>query len=68
MNIFLSPAGWDNEKKMAILQENMTNIKPDDFYNEIIQKPVITRKVSLVRNALAVVWFDFGLINLSFYN
>ncbi|ODN05319.1 Cytoplasmic dynein 1 light intermediate chain 2 [Orchesella cincta] len=38
------PAGWDNEKKMAILQENMTNIKPEDFYNEIIQKPVVTRK------------------------
>jgi len=41
----ISPAGWDNEKKMAILQENMNNIKPEDFYNEIIQKPVVTRKV-----------------------
>ena len=27
--IFFSPAGWDNEKKIAILHENMHSIKPD---------------------------------------
>lgn len=46
--VWRSPAGWDNEKKMAILQENMTNIKAEDFYNEVIHKPVVTRKVSVV--------------------
>jgi len=43
------PAGWDNEKKMAILQENMTStIKPEDFFNDVIQKPMNSRKVSRV--------------------
>ncbi|CAG7824637.1 unnamed protein product [Allacma fusca] len=38
------PAGWDNEKKMAILHENISSFKPDEYFNEVIQKPVVTRK------------------------
>jgi len=44
--LFHSPAGWDNEKKMAILHENMATVKPEDFYNDVIQKPITARKVS----------------------
>jgi dynein light intermediate chain 1 len=40
------PAGWDNEKKMAILHENMSSFKPDDYYNNVIQKPVVRKNVS----------------------
>ncbi|CAG5135289.1 unnamed protein product [Candidula unifasciata] len=38
------PAGWDNEKKISILHENMTTMKPDDPFEEVITKPA-TRKV-----------------------
>lgn len=34
------PAGWDNEKKIAILYENIQSNSPDDDFNEVIQKPV----------------------------
>ncbi|KAG1675117.1 Cytoplasmic dynein 1 light intermediate chain 2 [Nymphon striatum] len=37
------PSGWDNEKKISILYENMTNMKPDDVYTDVILRP-ITRK------------------------
>jgi hypothetical protein len=29
-----SPAGWDNEKKISILFENLHNMKPDDSYED----------------------------------
>ena len=38
------PAGWDNEKKISILYENLNTMKPDDCYEDVIVKP-ITRKV-----------------------
>ncbi|CAL1299190.1 unnamed protein product [Larinioides sclopetarius] len=34
------PAGWDNLKKISILVDNLTTMKPDDSYNEVIVKPV----------------------------
>jgi len=30
------PSGWDNEKKIAILYENIQSFSPDDNYNDII--------------------------------
>ncbi|XP_074644368.1 cytoplasmic dynein 1 light intermediate chain 2-like isoform X2 [Tubulanus polymorphus] len=37
------PAGWDNEKKISILYENMTSMKPDDPFEDVLIKPP-TRK------------------------
>ena len=47
MSVFIhcSPAGWDNEKKISILYENMSGMKPDDPFEDVIVRPV-TRKVS----------------------
>ncbi|KAI1285308.1 Cytoplasmic dynein 1 light intermediate chain 2 [Halotydeus destructor] len=33
------PAGWDNEKKIAILYENIQSCNPDDDFNDVIVKP-----------------------------
>lgn len=40
-----SPAGWDNEKKVAILYENMHSVNPDHYYTDVIARPMI-RKVT----------------------
>ena len=34
------PSGWDNEKKIAILYENIQSFSPDDDFNDIITVPV----------------------------
>ena len=34
------PAGWDNEKKIAILYENIQSCSPDDTFNDVITKPI----------------------------
>ncbi|XP_076470697.1 cytoplasmic dynein 1 light intermediate chain 2-like isoform X2 [Babylonia areolata] len=39
------PSGWDNEKKISILYENMTTVKPDDALEDVIVKPVIRKPV-----------------------
>lgn len=31
------PSGWDNEKKIAILYENIQSFSPDDNYSDIIR-------------------------------
>lgn len=33
------PSGWDSEKKIAILYENITNVSPGAPFNEVIIKP-----------------------------
>ena len=38
------PTGWDNDKKIAILHENLQNIKAHEAYEDVVAKP-ITRKV-----------------------
>lgn len=38
------PSGWDNDKKIAILYENITSASPDDPYSEVITRPMTTRK------------------------
>ena len=44
LNIFLitnfSPAGWDSSKKIAILHENMHSMKPDQYYTDVIARPM----------------------------
>lgn len=41
-SIFI-PSGWDNESKINILLENITSIKVDSDYTEIISKPSIRK-------------------------
>ncbi|XP_075877107.1 cytoplasmic dynein 1 light intermediate chain 2 isoform X2 [Nelusetta ayraudi] len=38
------PSGWDNEKKIAILHENFTTVRPEDPFEDVITKPP-TRKL-----------------------
>ena len=47
-NIFylFSPAGWDNEKKVAILYENMHSIRPDQYYTDVIAKPIVRKSTN----------------------
>ena len=43
-SFYFRPTGWDNDKKIAILHENLQNIKPEEAFEDVISKP-ITRKV-----------------------
>lgn len=45
------PSGWDNDKKIEILYENIQSFKPDDNYNEVIKKP-LSRKVNPKENEI----------------
>jgi dynein light intermediate chain 1 len=36
---YVSPAGWDNDKKIGILYENLQSMKPDDDYSDVINRP-----------------------------
>ncbi|XP_040529851.1 cytoplasmic dynein 1 light intermediate chain 2-like isoform X3 [Gallus gallus] len=38
------PAGWDNEKKIAILHENFTRVKPGYAYEDFIAKPRVRKE------------------------
>ncbi|KAH9527945.1 Cytoplasmic dynein 1 light intermediate chain 1, variant 2 [Dermatophagoides farinae] len=33
------PSGWDNEKKISILYDNIQSFSPDDNYNDVIMPP-----------------------------
>jgi len=37
------PAGWDSSKKIGILYENMHSVKPDQYYTDVIAKPMISQ-------------------------
>ncbi|XP_078256838.1 cytoplasmic dynein 1 light intermediate chain 2 isoform X1 [Rhinoraja longicauda] len=39
------PAGWDKDKKIAILHENFATVKQDDAYEEIIGRPLVKKPV-----------------------
>ena len=39
-----SPSGWDNEKKIGILHENFSTVRPEDPFEDFIVKPPV-RKV-----------------------
>jgi len=34
------PAGWDNDKKISILYENMHSVRPDQYYTDVIARPI----------------------------
>lgn len=38
------PTGWDSETKISILYPNMTTVKPEDSFDEVIVRPVPVRK------------------------
>jgi Dynein light intermediate chain (DLIC) len=42
----LRPAGWDNQKKISILYENMQSCKAEDDFNDIIAQPPSRKTVS----------------------
>ncbi|XP_040289327.1 cytoplasmic dynein 1 light intermediate chain 1 isoform X1 [Bufo bufo] len=39
------PGGWDNDKKIGILYENLQTLKPDDTFEDIITKPPVRKFV-----------------------
>ncbi|XP_054901189.1 cytoplasmic dynein 1 light intermediate chain 2 isoform X1 [Poeciliopsis prolifica] len=39
------PSGWDNEKKIGILHENLTTVRPDDPFEDFITKPPVRKLV-----------------------
>ncbi|XP_034048232.1 cytoplasmic dynein 1 light intermediate chain 2 isoform X2 [Thalassophryne amazonica] len=39
------PSGWDNEKKIGILHENFTTVRPDDPFEDFIIKPPVRKLV-----------------------
>ncbi|KAL1007082.1 hypothetical protein UPYG_G00081650 [Umbra pygmaea] len=41
----LIPSGWDNEKKIAILHENFTTVRPEDSFEDFIIKPPVRKLV-----------------------
>ena len=55
------PAGWDNEKKIAILHENFTTVKPEDAYEDFIVKPPV-RKVPKSITLIGVVSRGFFVL------
>lgn len=44
--IYFRPSGWDNQKKINILYENMQSCRPEDLYNDIIAQPPSRKTVS----------------------
>ena len=64
--MFFSPAGWDNEKKISILYENLNTMKADDCYEDVITKP-ITRKVPINKHIENYSVFRFNLQNANKY-
>ena len=43
---FFRPAGWDNEKKVAILYENMHSMRPDQYFTDVIAKPIVRKSTN----------------------
>ncbi|XP_062845308.1 cytoplasmic dynein 1 light intermediate chain 2 [Trichomycterus rosablanca] len=39
------PAGWDNEKKIGILHENFTTVRPEDQFEDFIIRPPVRKLV-----------------------
>ncbi|XP_031180016.1 cytoplasmic dynein 1 light intermediate chain 2 isoform X2 [Sander lucioperca] len=39
------PSGWDNEKKIGILHENLTTVRPEDPFEDFITKPPVRKLV-----------------------
>lgn len=47
LSVMFSPAGWDKDKKIAILYENFATVKQDDAYEDIIGKPLIKKVMAM---------------------
>lgn len=58
---YFSPAGWDNEKKIAILHENMHSVKPD----QVIQIHDL-RGQMMWAESLALATFEYGYPTIQF--
>jgi len=45
------PAGWDGIKKISILYENMHSVRPDQYYTDVIARPMtgLGRKPTAIR-------------------
>lgn len=39
------PSGWDNEKKIGILHENLSTVRPDDPFEDFIAQPPVRKLV-----------------------
>ncbi|CAL1603732.1 unnamed protein product [Knipowitschia caucasica] len=39
------PCGWDNEKKIGILHENLSTVRPEDPFEDFISKPPVRKLV-----------------------
>lgn len=39
------PSGWDNDKKIGILHENFTTVRPEDPFEDFITKPPVRKLV-----------------------
>ncbi|KAM9817499.1 cytoplasmic dynein 1 light intermediate chain 2 [Neosynchiropus ocellatus] len=39
------PSGWDNEKKIGILHENFSTVRPDDPFEDFVTKPPVRKLV-----------------------
>ncbi|KAM6981334.1 cytoplasmic dynein 1 light intermediate chain 2 isoform 1-T1 [Aplochiton taeniatus] len=39
------PSGWDNEKKIGILHENFTTVRPEDPFEDFVMQPPVRKLV-----------------------
>ncbi|KAL6112965.1 cytoplasmic dynein 1 light intermediate chain 2 isoform X1 [Pungitius pungitius] len=39
------PSGWDNEKKIGILHENLSTVRPENLFEDFITKPPVRKLV-----------------------
>ncbi|KAM9301480.1 cytoplasmic dynein 1 light intermediate chain 2 [Gastrophryne carolinensis] len=44
-DVIFIPTGWDNEKKIGILHENLASIKPEDAFEDFIVQPPVRKLV-----------------------
>ena len=44
INFVCSPCGWDSDKKIAILAENLMTIKADEEFEAVIKRPPQLRR------------------------
>lgn len=52
----VSPSGWDNEKKIAILHENFQTVKADDGFEDVVVKPPVRKVTEAAKGAFGRVW------------
>merc|ERR1719347_193598 len=55
------PAGWDSSKKIGILYENMHSVKPDQYYTDVIAKPMVRKHANSNNREVEIVAEDMQL-------